>query len=372
MTTVSMIPASLPLWHLDTPYPSQDQMCYPDGIEHILAHDGRTDILPFLHDVTIAAHEGRIYIAWYNSTDAEICGSSLIRGRHSDDDGKTWSEPFSIVGKIDSAEEHFVPANLFIHDGYLHATITEMTGKNMTSSVHLFRKGEGDTWSRVGQIQHGFICNTPPIRLPDDPTGVSSTSRYISPAWMPMKNSTPAFPAVLLSQGDDISAEWEPVLLFDPLNPASPRIRCPETTLRVDGNRVFAFVRNDTGPAWVFSSDDFGRTWSSPQHFAPMSVGNSKLFAGTLSDGRRYLIYNEDRGYFERSLLVVAFTAPGESQYSKVYKLFDGVEPAFDRGSKWFYPCAVEQDGFLFVACTLQEPSDQRSAVLAKIPVGSL
>ena len=186
-----------------------------------------------------------------------------------------------------------------------------------------------------------------------------------------MKDSTPAFPVVLISQGDEIAAPWKPVLPYDPLNPKSPRIRCAETTVRVNGNEVLIFVRNDEGPSYVFRSENFGQTWSEPFVY-PMSVGNSKIFSGKLRDGRNYLVYTEDRGYFVRSLLVIAVTRPGESQYSKVFKLFEDVDVQIGRGSKWFYPCACEDGGHLFVACTLQEPEDFRSVALAKIPIDSL
>ncbi len=339
-------------------------------MKHILAHDGRSDVLPFLHDLTIAEHRGRIYIAWYNSTDAEICGSSLIRGRWTDDGGETWSEPYTIVGKIDSAEEHFVPANLWANpvDGKLRAVITEMSGKNMTMALWLFELEDsvsdyGRSWRRVGQIQHGFLCNTAPIRL--------DNGTWIAPAWMPMKNGTPAFPAVLVVRDNAVEGEWEAVLLYDPLNPASPRIRCPEITLRVDGSRVTAFVRNDQGPAWIFTSGDYGRTWDRGR-YTSMAIGNSKIFAGELSDGRKYLIYNEDRGYFVRTKLVVAIAERGETdpeKYTEVHTLFEDVDPEIGRGSKWFYPCAVESGGYLWVACTLQEPTDERSAVIARLKV---
>ncbi len=107
-------------------------------------------------------------------------------------------------------------------------------------------------------------------------------------------------------------------------------------------------------------------------HYPPMAVGNSKIFAGELADGRRYLIYTADRGYFVRSLLVVAITEPGAERYGRVWKIFEGNDAEIGRGDKWFYPCACEQDGYLYVACTLQEPTDHRSAVVAKIPVASL
>ncbi|MCL2093527.1 MAG: exo-alpha-sialidase [Treponema sp.] len=353
-----------PLWNPRLPYPSENEMPFPQGMGHILAHDGRVDILPFLHDVSIAAFEGRIYLAWYNSTDAEIWGSSLIRGRSSADGGNSWSEPYTVAGRIDSSEEHFVPVNLFPRRGVLHATVTEMAGKNMTTGLHLFTRGAGDNdWTFTARIGEGFICNTVP-QLMDN-------GNYLSPAWMPMKQETPAFPAALISQGDDIAKPWRCRFFYDPLHPQAVRIRCPETTFSLKGPQITAYVRNDEGPSYVFQSNDYAETWKGP-YINPMTVGNSKLFAGKLKDGRNYLIYNADRGYFIRTLLVMAVSDPGEGQYSRVYKIFEDDSADLGRGSIWFYPTACEEEGFLYVGCTLQEPGNIRSAVAAKIPTSSL
>jgi len=365
---------TLPLWKEGIPYPEASAMVDPAGMTRILAHDGRKDILPFLHDCTITSLHGRLYLGWYNSTDAEICGSSLIRGRYSDDGGENWSDVFNVVGEIGSAEEHYVPASFFVHEDKLYSLITEMGGKNLSISLDLFEAPQSslDDWKKVSVISGGFLSNTPPILM--------DTGDYIAGVWMPLKGDTPAFPAVLISQGADIAKPWRCSFLYDPLAPDAIKIRCPEITLVVQGSSVTAYVRNDegkhgdptSGPSYVFTSENYGESWSK-QAKITMPVGNCKMFAGLLSDGRRYMIYNHDMGYFKRSLLCIAITEPGEIEYSKVYKLFQGgAEELEGRGGTWFYPCACEQEGFLYIACTLQEHDDVRSAVIAKIPLDSL
>lgn len=348
-----------------TPYPRTEQMPYPEGMIKRITHDGREDMLPFLHDVTLASYGGCIYEAWYNSTSAEICGSSLIRGRFSRDGGETWSPPFRVVGEAGQAEEHFVPADLFVHAGRLYALITTMTGKNMTVDLQLYgqRTDPMAPWERIGKVAEGFICNTPPQRM--------DNGRFIVGGWMPKKEQDPAFPVVLISQGEHIEAPWRCVFLFDPLHPLAPRIRCAEISVVAQGKRAVAYVRNDEGPSFVFESVDFGETWSPPMENT-LPIGNSKIFAGVLSDGRPYLVYNQDRGYFVRTLLVLAVADRETGRFSRVYKLFEGQDEQLSRGRTWFYPCACEQDGYLYVAATLQEPTDVRSAVMAKMPIASL
>jgi hypothetical protein len=337
----------------------------PEGMARFLAHDGRKDILPFHLDATITQFGGRLYIAWYNSTDAEICGTSLIRGRFSEDGGETWSEPFAIAGGLEQIGVHYVPANLFSHEGKLHALITEMNGKNITTALSLFarKSGEAEDWEKVARIAGGFICNAPPRKMAD--------GNWIVGGWTPMKSETPAFPAVLVSQGDDIAKEWKCRFLYDPLRPGAVRIRCAETALHVEGGTVTAYVRNDEGPAYVFESADFGKSWSEPMS-NPMTMTGSKIFAGILSNGKKYLLYNEERGYFVRTLLVMAVAEPGERCFSRICRLFDGDEPELGRGNVWFYPSAHECEGQLYVACTLREPDNVRSVAIARLPIQSL
>lgn len=353
------------IWKENVHYPTQHEMLSPAGMMHSLAHDGRRDILPFHLDVAIAVFEDKLYLSWYNSTDAEICGTSLIRGRVSLDEGESWQEPFLIAGSLKNTGHHYVPSNFFPHNGKLYAIITEMTGKNITIALDLFEKcsNNDENWERVTRIGGGFICNTSPKLMPN--------GNWIAGVWTPMKNETPAFPAVLLSHGDDIKKEWRCHFLYDPLKPDAIRIRCAEITLHVDMNTVTAYIRNDEGSSYVFESLDCGESWSEPM-LNPMSITGSKIFSGTLTNGKNYLIYNEERGYFVRTMLVIATAEPGERAFSRVWRLFDGDETGLGRGNVWFYPCATEYRNHLYVACTLRERNNVRSVAIAKIPVCSL
>ena len=342
-------------------FPQQE----PEGMTKYLVQDGQTDILPFLHDTAISEYNGKLYLAWYNSTNAEICGCSLIRGRYSEDGGKTWSEPYGVIGEITEAEEHYVPVNFFAHNGKFYAVITQMVGKNMTVSLDLYEQQADpfERWRRVSKISEGFICNGPPVLMED--------GNYIMGAWIPMKEETPAFPVVLISQGQAIDKEWQCVFLYDPLSPESIRLRCPETTVYVEGKKITAFTRNDEGPSYVFISEDYGRTWAAP-YVNALDIGNSKIYAGTLSNGKKYIIYNAEHGYFVRTELVIAIKELEDEEFSKVYTLFNGEDALLNRGSIWFYPCAYEDDGYLYVSTTLQEADYTRCAVIAKVPIDSL
>ncbi|MDR1570342.1 MAG: exo-alpha-sialidase [Oscillospiraceae bacterium] len=356
------------VWAADIPYPEESAILPPAGMRHIIAHDGRKDILPFLLDVSLAHHGGRLYAAWYNSTDAEICGTSLIRGVYSEDGGDSWSEPFVLAGSFSNVGRHCVPVNFFPCGDDLYALVTEMSGRNMTTALKLYKRQPGgeEVWTQISQVADGFITNTNPIKM--------DNGNWIVGGWTPRKNETPAFPVALISQGDDIAAPWRCRFLYDPLNPDGVRIRCPEITLHAQSGNIVAYVRNGNGdgPAYIYESVDYGSSWSEPA-LSPMPIAGSKMCAGILADGRRYLVYNAERGNFVRTLLCIAVAEPGSRVFSKVYRLFEGGDAALGgRGRTWFYPAKCEFGGYLYIGCTLQEADNVRSAVIAKVPLASL
>ena len=113
-------------------------------------------------------------------------------------------------------------------------------------------------------------------------------------------------------------------------------------------------------------SHDNGRTWSDPcEHNFPMA--SSKIYAGLLSTGQRYLLCNLPASR-RRDLLVVAVSRPGEKAFVKMWKIRDGHAPALKAGPEWSYPCAVEAEGKLYVVCT----SEKHHCAMTMIPVESL
>lgn len=367
---------ALPVWQKGIPYPQAVDIALPGGITRILAHDGQKDLMPFLNDCAITAFDNKIYVAWYNSTNTEIGGSSLIRGCYTADDGATWSAPFRVVGEANFDEDHYVPPNLFVHAGKLYAIVTHMGRDRMEvtqDSLDLYVMHTEDDWEMVSMIADGLIMTAAPVLM--------DNGHYIAGAWMSKRGETPAFAAVLISQGMDISKPWRGVFVYDPLLPGALNLRCAEIGLIVDGAQITAYVRDDIGRpgddsggghAYAFISNNYGEAWSKPI-LDETRIGNAKIYAGKLSSGKRYKIYNDDRGFFNRTLLLIAVTEPGEVAYSQVYKVFeDGISEFGGRGHNWFYPCSCEYQGNLYIACTMEEAGHVRSVAIARIPVNAL
>ena len=61
----------------------------------------------------------------------------------------------------------------------------------------------------------------------------------------------------------------------------------------------------------VYLSQDYGETWSDAFSY-DIPFSDSKIYAGTLSDGRNYIIGN---WYPGREKLVLAFSKPKESTF---------------------------------------------------------
>ena len=136
----------------------------------------------------------------------------------------------------------------------------------------------------------------------------------------------------------------------------------PETALLADGMNITAFVRHDNGFPLMYQSNDGGETWSDAlEHNLP--VGTSKLAAGLLRDGRRYLICN--LAGQQRDTLALFISAPGEETFSSVSLLRKGPDEALDARPQWSYPAAIEDQGELLIVCT----SEKTSATFIRYPL---
>ena len=95
---------------------------------------------------------------------------------------------------------------------------------------------------------------------------------------------------------------------------------CPETTVWVEGSKLLALTRNNTGAVpFVYASQDYGRTWNAVEQH-PLNASSAKLYAGHLSTGERYVVFNlpPDRG-----TLVIQVSRPGELAAEKMWRVQD-------------------------------------------------
>ncbi len=350
------------LWDNNLPYPSQENMSYPIGAVDLMVHRAGTDNYNFLHDAAIVEHKNTLFAAWYNCPSGEMQESSLIRGRRSTDYGLTWSDVEIITSDKEKKGIMYVPVVFLSHNGILYAFISNMEGgPDLVTKCEVFILNEkNNSWNSVGFITGPFLPNSSPIKM--------ENNNFIMAGRMANKpGEKPTIPAVAISHSDSLTEQWDVVpLKYNGKLPSKENPDFPETTVIVDRNNITAFVRNHSQYPILFTSEDFGHTWSDPKaHNFPFA--SSKIYAGTLSTGQNFVLSNlVSKGY--RDLLTLAVSYPGKKQFSKVWKIRDGYSNVIEAGSEWSYPCAIEYDEKLYIVYT----SEKRHCCITIIPISSL
>jgi predicted neuraminidase len=343
-------------WDIRKPLPTAETLAAPADLRHVVVH--RADAaFGFLHDNALAWHEGELVAAWYNCPRGEMEGASCIRARRSRDGGLTWSAPEVVAADTTGQGILFVPVSLYSNQRRLLAFITRMTGADLVLDCESYVWHAGPrVWERQNTIAGPFIANTAPVPL--------ANGGFVMGGRMADRPGTkPEIPAVALSDGRDLAAPWRLVpVVQSPLVPFEP---FPETALWVNGLRVTALIRG----GFVCSSRDGGETWSNPYR-ANLPQESSKLHAGTLSTGQRYLLWNlpDAAAGRRRNLLALAVGEPGANVLSKVWLIRRGPDNREGIGPEWSYPCAFEHDHHLFIVYS----SEKRHSALSIVPLISL
>jgi len=335
---------------------------FPDGIEHVRVERSDSDRYQFLHDPAIEFHKGELFAAWYNCPEQEIIGESLIRCRRSKDGGKTWSTLEVIAEDTSRDGTYYVPAQLLSYGGVLHAFVGKMKGHDLITTCAVFVLDEAShRWQPRGDIADLFLPNCQPLKMADGNWIMAgrAASRF---------GVKPYIPAVAISRGNDLMGRWQIV----PLQAKELSRECPETTVWVEGRELLAITRKVGAAPFVFASHDYGRTWSAVKNHA-FTASTSKLYAGHLSTGQRYLLFNQpkegEKGFLSRETLVIGVSRPGETALAKTWIVQN--HSTSDRPPASHYPSAIEHNGRLFVLYTAGA-AVPRQCELAIIPIASV
>lgn len=302
-----------------------------------------SDDFEFLHEAAIIKFKDRLFAAWYNNTEHELKGCTPIRFSTSDDEGDTWSEPVTVVEDI-TGKILYCPPVFGIDDGELYMFLNQMVAPDCIHSLDLYKYNETSEefellWSRPIP----FKLNTNVYKM--------TNGKLIMPGRIAELDSFPNTPAVLISDNGKINSEWRLVKIQENGNlPDGSKFVNPELTLIIKENKIYAFSRNDErNVPIVYVSEDFGEGWSKPQtHNIPLT--KTKIYSGTLSDERRYLIGNVINS---RNKLALFLSEPCEEKFSKCIILQDGFSEQFNFGVLWHYPVAFEDDGKLYIIYTV-------------------
>ena len=127
---------------------------------------------------------------------------------------------------------------------------------------------------------------------------------------------------------------------------------CPENSLMRIGNTLYMFVRNDyNNVPLVYISNDLGETWSDMYTTDIPMASPTKIAAGTLSDGRGYIVANIDKT--ARRKLALYVTEKNSAQITKQMVLFDDTAPVFSGAHAAHYPSVWEAGGKLYISATI-------------------
>ena len=322
----------------------------------------------FLHETAIIEYHGILFASWYNCPEKELRGHTPVRGKRSYDGGVTWSDVEVIDEQADGGDSIiFCPPVYGICDGKLYMFINEMVSPDRIHALNLYVLDDKiDRFVKLWSRPIPFKLNTNVVTLPN--------GKLMLPGRIGKLDAFPNTPAVLLSDSGKMDAEWRLVKLAESGDlPDGSVYRHPEMSAVVMGDKVYMFCRNDTRRVpIVYVSADNGETWSAPTaHDIPFS--DSKIYAGTLRDGRHYVVGNvRSRGRNPRAILTLYITEQGSDRFSKTAVLKDGAGEDFPESHIWHYPAVTEQDGKLKIICTVSFKDKSRGAVLIDVDTNSL
>ena len=313
------------------------------------------DHFRFLHETAIIAYHGVLYASWYLCPQHELSGFTPIAGKRSFDGGKTWSS-LEILCADPTEKILYCPPVYGICDDRLYMLVNQMVSGDHMHSLDLYvLNNETDQFERLWSRPIPFKLNTNVIALPN--------GKLLLPGRVAEMDGFPNTPAVLISDSGKIDAEWRLVRIAENGNlPDGTELVHPELTAIFSGDTLYMFSRNDQRKVpLVYLSKDMGETWSAAcAHDIPYV--SSKIYCGTLSDGRHYMVCNTDK--FSRAQLTIYFTSDSSPVFTDRFILYDTDEPFW---GAMHYPAACESDGFLYIIATKGHPDRSRGAQLFRI-----
>lgn len=348
--------ADTTLWSGGTLPEDPAEIPVAEGVQHQTLHDARTHNYKFLHGAALIHYQGNFFANWANSPKNENQQFETMQGRRSSDGGQTWSDVEVIGAGFEGPERHS------------HGVFMKHQGRLWTFAARFGKGTEGRRFP--GLCTEAFVFNAASNTWDSQGIVMTNCWPYDEPVLMADGNfitggqDRDGRPVVAISQGNDLT-NWDSVSI-----PYDRRLQpsFAETTVTTVGRQALAVIRGGGGVAWVSTSDDFGRTWSTavPSNF-PMP--RAKAYLGRLSTGQLYLISN----YKNRDTLVVAVGQPGQDTLSSIWKVRHGKSgpprfPGAAKSKQWSYPYGYEHDGKLYIVYSI----GKEDCGLSVIPISGL
>jgi len=318
----------------------------------------------FLHEAAVIEYHGILFAAWYNNTRTELHGRTPIRARCSADGGKTWGE-VQVVADDPTGKILYCPPVFGVDNDTLYMFQNQMVAPDHIHSLDLYRyDAEACKFVLLWSKPIPFKLNTNVVSLPN--------GKLMLPGRIAELDQFPNTPAVLISDSGRIDAEWRLVYIVPNGDlPDGSKLVHPELSAIVEGEEVTIFCRDDERRVpLLYRSTDSGETWSGP-YAIDLPISSSKIYSGTLSDGREYIVTNVVPP--DRKILVLYLTdCKGELHFTRAIELQNSLSDTLGYGGAWHYPVAHEADGKLYIIYTASNPDNTRGAVLTVVPLDEI
>lgn len=314
----------------------------------------------FLHEAAVIEYHGILFASWYNNPEIELHGRTPIRGSRSYDGGKTWA-PIEIIADDPTGKILYCPPVYGICHDKLYLLMNEMVAPDHIHALDLFVfNEESDGFEMLWSKPIPFKLNTNVYTLPN--------GKLMFPGRVGNLDGFPNTPAVLISDNGEIDTDWRLVKIAENGTlPDGEQFVHPELSAIICKDKIYMLCRNDRRRVpLLYISANYGEDWSGPYaHDIPCE--NSKIYSGTLSDGRNYIITNLAES--KRSKLAIFFSEPGTMNFNEALLLKDGADSLLPDATCWHYPVAIETDDRLVLICTVSMKDTSRGAVLITLPL---
>jgi hypothetical protein len=332
------------------------QIPFVAGLDHRTIHRPNEDEYKFLHGAAILEHEGVWFANWANSPTNENGRHETLRGKRSFDGGVSWT-PLEVIGPGFANDERHSHGVLFVHRGKIWTICARFgvgaPGKRfpgLSAEAFVFDATE-DRWQSQGIVMKNCWPYDAPVKM--------GNGNYITGG-----QDKDGLPVVAVSHGDDLT-RWKTISIPYP-EELAPSFA--ETTVWAREARVLAIIRGGANVAWVATSSDHGKNWTTAQP-SNLPMPRAKAYLGQLSTGQLYLISN----YRNRDTLVISVSKPGKLTLSRIWRVRHGKSaaphyPGSAKSKQWSYPYAHEHDGQLYIVYSV----GKEECGLSVVPIVSL
>lgn len=318
------------LWNNEIPFPDYENLETVQGIEYIDLHTAIDGEYQFALGNAIIKYNGVFYASWANSWRNENDNNTIVTQKNSYDGGYNWVNKKQITRTDEGyGRSHgvYFEYNNTLYFFCAKATFETSTYKNLRTEVYVLN--DDDEFESLGIIADSLfwpMCE--PLCLDDGSIIMAGLTATTCVPWGYGKAS------VARCNGKDLT-KWEVTVLPD----EDQIMIWGESTILKNGNMLIAIIRAEFHDNAIVSySKDNGISWTSVEE-SNFPASWSKLYAGTLSSGKNYIVFNlQGRN---RDTLVIA---TGYGAFDKVQIIRDGFDalPKYWDNNEWCYPYAFE------------------------------